>query len=47
VGQGFVDPDDLRLPTLVDTVDEAVSIILENLKEFRVQKDGNGISPGD
>jgi hypothetical protein len=46
VEQGFVDPDDLRLPTLVDTVDEAVNIILENLKEFRVQKDGNGISPG-
>ncbi len=46
VEKGFVDPDDLRLPTLVDTVDEAVNIILENLKEFRVQKDGNGISPG-
>ena len=46
VEQGFVDPDDLRLPTLVDTVDEAVNIILKNLKEFRVQKDGNGISPG-
>ena len=46
VEQGFVDPADLRLPTLVDTVDEAVNIILKNLKEFRVQKDGNGISPG-
>ena len=44
--QGFVDADDLRLPTLVDTVDEAVNIILETLKEFRVQRDENGISPG-
>ena len=44
--RGFVDPDDLRLPTLVDTVDQAVNIILENLKEFRVQRDENGISPG-
>jgi predicted Rossmann-fold nucleotide-binding protein len=44
--QGFVDADDLLLPTLVDTVDEAVGLILEKLKEFRVQRDGNGISPG-
>jgi uncharacterized protein (TIGR00730 family) len=43
--QGFVDADDLRLPTLVDTVDEAVSIILKSLKEFRVHSDENGISP--
>ena len=39
--QGFLDPDDLRLPTLVDTVDEAVNIILETLKEFQNRKDGS------
>ncbi len=43
--QGFVDADDLRLPTLVDTVDEAVSIILKSLKEFRVHSGEKGTPP--
>jgi len=43
--QGFMDAGDLRLPTLVDTVDEAVDIILKTLGEFRSRRDGNPIPP--
>ena len=43
--QGFVDADDLLLPTLVDTVDEAVGLILEKLKEFQIQGSGSNSSP--
>jgi len=32
---GFADPQDLELPSRVDTVDEALEIILEALEEFR------------
>ena len=39
--QGFLDADDLRLPTHVDTVDEAVNLILESLQEFRARKEEN------
>jgi len=37
--QGFVDADDLRLPTHVDTVEEAVNPILEALQEFQARKE--------
>jgi uncharacterized protein (TIGR00730 family) len=43
--QGFVDADDLRLPTLVDTVDEAVGLILETLEEFQTQRGESSSSP--
>ena len=43
--QGFVDADDLRLPTQVDTVDEAVNLILEDLQEFKSRKEENDSSP--
>jgi hypothetical protein len=43
--KGFVDADDLRLPTLVNTVDEAVNLILENLQEFQARKEENDSSP--
>ena len=43
--QGYVDADDLRLPTLVDTVDEAVNLIFETLKEFQIQRDQNPSPP--
>ena len=43
--QGYVDADDLRLPTLVDTVDEAVNLIFGTLKEFQIQRDQNPNPP--
>jgi uncharacterized protein (TIGR00730 family) len=35
LGQGYVADEDTRLPNQVDTVDEAVEIILQTLKEFQ------------
>jgi uncharacterized protein (TIGR00730 family) len=43
--QGFVDADDLRLPTQVDTVEEAVNLILEALQEFQARKEEDDSSP--
>jgi uncharacterized protein (TIGR00730 family) len=39
LGQGYVAEEDTRLPTQVDTVDKAVEIILQTLKEFQSRKD--------
>jgi hypothetical protein len=33
--RGYVNPEDVQLPTLVNTVDETVELILETLQEFR------------
>ena len=35
VAKGFADPTDMEIPRRVRTVDEAVSIILEELARFR------------
>jgi predicted Rossmann-fold nucleotide-binding protein len=43
--QGYMDAHDLRLPTLVDTVDEAVNLIFDTLKEFQIQRDQNPDPP--
>jgi hypothetical protein len=43
--KGFMDADDLRLPTHVDTVDEAVNLILEDLQKFQSRKEENDSSP--
>lgn len=36
--QRYVEEEDLRLPTLVDTVDEAVELILATLQDFRARR---------
>lgn len=40
--QRFVEEEDLRLPTLVDTVDDAVELILATLSEFKVRCAADG-----
>ena len=35
LSQGYVEEEDVRLPVQVETVDEAVAIILRTLDEFR------------
>jgi len=37
LGQGYLDEEDTHLPIQVDTVDEAVEIILQTLGEFRAR----------
>jgi len=37
LGQGYLDEEDTHLPIQVDTVDEAVEIILETLGDFQVR----------
>jgi uncharacterized protein (TIGR00730 family) len=37
LGQGYVEEEDTRLPIQVDTVDEAVEIILQTLREFQAR----------
>jgi uncharacterized protein (TIGR00730 family) len=37
LGQGYVEEEDTRLPIQVDTVDEAVEIILQTLGEFQAR----------
>jgi predicted Rossmann-fold nucleotide-binding protein len=37
LAQGYLDEEDIRLPIQVDTVDEAVEIILRALHEFQVR----------
>jgi uncharacterized protein (TIGR00730 family) len=46
LGQGYVAEEDTRLPNQVDTVDEAVEIILQTLKEFQSQA-SNGAPQGE
>ena len=37
LAHGYVEEEDIRLPMQVETVDEAVTIILETLEEFRTR----------
>jgi hypothetical protein len=37
LGQGYLEEEDTRLPILVNTVDEAVEIILQTLREFQAR----------
>jgi len=39
--RGYIRPEDIRLPTLVSSVDEAVDLILQTLREFRVKRQGS------
>jgi len=39
VRQGYVSPEDIKLPTLVSTVNETVDLILETLQRFRVAQE--------
>jgi len=39
--QGYVSPEDIRLPTLVSTVDETVELILQTLEGFRAVRKEN------
>ena len=43
--QGYVSPEDIRLPTLVSTIDETVELIFQTLEGFRAVKEENQ-SPG-
>ena len=45
--QGYVSPEDIRLPTLVSTVDETVELILQTLGEFRAVREANRTPPRD
>jgi uncharacterized protein (TIGR00730 family) len=38
LAQGYVGEEDIRLPTLVDTIDEAAGIILQTLRDFQAQQ---------
>ena len=42
----YVEEEDTRLPTQVDTVDEAVEVILQTLKEFR-SRESDGAPQGE
>ena len=37
LGQGYVEEEDTLLPTQIETVDEAVEIILRTLRQFQIQ----------
>jgi uncharacterized protein (TIGR00730 family) len=46
--QRYVDEEDVRLPTLVDSVDDAVELILATLQDFRARRavdDDAGLEP--
>lgn len=42
LGRGYVEEDDTRLPTLVDTVGEAVDLILRNQRDFQSRETSTG-----
>ena len=37
LGQRYIEEEDTRLPLQVDTVDEAVEVILQTLREFQAR----------
>jgi uncharacterized protein (TIGR00730 family) len=43
--RGYVEEEDVRLPTLVETVDEAVDVILQKRSEFRASRNDSIQSP--
>ena len=45
--RGYVEAEDVRLPTLVDTVDEAVELILQKRSEFRASRSDSIQSPSE